>query len=245
MKKVYKIMFICCVLFCMLFNFGIVRADTANDVTNNIGEAGRLGLEIGNTAQQNSSSIVDNIFRDSKNWFSEAESGGVGDNTDIGGIFEDLLGTSGSGGLVDVIFQIGNVAFICITMVLGVKYVFSSIEGKADVKEGLITLSIGAIFFYLAQSVYKFFEAIFNDFTGAENVAGITEPVFSIVSTLSNFCAIAAIVMIGIKYMFTAADERAELKEKMVPLVIGLALIYSTVKVLSFIVTASSGVFRL
>lgn len=221
MKKGYKILFICCMLFCMLFNFGIVRADTG------------------------SNSIVDNIFQDSSNWFSEAESGGVGDNTDLGGIFTDLLGTSGSGGLIDVIFQIGNIAFICITMVLGIKYVFSSIEGKADVKEGLITLSIGAIFFYLAQSVYKFFEALLNDFTDATDVSGITNPIFSIISTLTNFCAIAAIVMIGIKYMFTAADERAELKEKMVPLVIGLAMIYSTVKVLSFIVEVGSGVFRL
>ena len=37
---------------------------------------------------------------------------------------------------------------------------------------------------------------------------------------VANVGAIIAIIIMGLKYMFTAADERAELKQRMVPLVI-------------------------
>ena len=102
-----------------------------------------------------------------------------------------------------------------------VKYAFSSVSEKADVKESLIPLSIGAVFFYLAQSVYNFTSGMFkDDFSKATSLDTITDKIYSSVKLVANVGAIIAIVIMGLKYMFTAADERAELKQRMVPLVI-------------------------
>lgn len=182
------------------------------------------------------------LLRIGSDWFKKSSTGGVDADTDLGKIFSDILGTKGSGGLIDAIFQIGNLAFICVTIIIGIKYAFSSVEGKVDVKENLIPLSIGAIFFYLAQSLYNFSKSIFNGFTTASSLDTITDSIFSTVSTIANVCAIMAIVIMGLKYMFTAADERAELKQKMVPLIIGLALIYASAQVLGFIVNVGSAI---
>lgn len=179
---------------------------------------------------------VNDIFSKSSTWFNSAQQAGVDNSSDLGSIIGDLIGTRGTGGLLDAIFQVGNVIFVSITIVLGIKYIFSSVEAKSDIKESLITLSIGAIFYYLAQSVYNFSEYLLGDFKTAANLDTITKRIFSIISSVANIAAIMGVVLLGIKYMFTASEERAELKEKMVPLVIGLALIYSTVRVLSFIV---------
>lgn len=168
--------------------------------------------------------------------------GSVGPDNDLGGIFSDILGTKGSGGLIDGIFQIGNLVFVCVTIIIGIKYAFSSVEGKVDVKQNLIPLSIGAIFFYLAQTVYNFSASLFNGFTNASNINDVTDKIFSIVSTIANMCAIMAIVIMGLKYMFTSADEKAELKQKMVPLIIGLAFIYASVEILGFIVSVGNSV---
>lgn len=188
---------------------------------------------------------VDDIFKSSGGWFKNAQTNGFDDSTNLGSILSDLIGKKGAGGILDAVFQVGNIVFVSITIALGIKYVFSSIEAKSDIKESLVTLSIGAIFYYLAQSVYKFSESLFGVFSTATKLETITQRVFSIISSVANIAAIMGVVLLGLKYMFTASEERAELKEKMVPLVVGLALIYSTVRVLTFIVESGRTIFRL
>lgn len=160
---------------------------------------------------------LNGIIKNGSDWFGNLKQN---DDYNLGGIFSDILGEKGSGKLVDGIFQIGNLIFVCVTIILGIKYAFSSITEKADVKESLIPLSIGAIFFYLAQSVYNFTSDMFEGFSNATSLDTITNKIYSGVKLVANVGAIIAIVIMGLKYMFTAADERAGLKQRMVPLVI-------------------------
>lgn len=177
-------------------------------------------------------------------WFKDAKNGGVSSDYDFGSIFSDILGTKGSGGLMDGVFQIGNLVFVCVTIILGIKYAFSaSTTGKADVKEGLATLSIGAVFFYLAQSVFNFTSGVLSNFSTASSVSNISDTVFSVVSSVANVAMIAAVIVMGIKYMLTSADERAGVKERMVPLVIGIAMVYASTQILGLIVEFASNLF--
>lgn len=163
---------------------------------------------------------LNGIIKTGGSWFKDSEQNQNNDYN-LGGIFSDILGRKGTGKIVDGIFQIGNLIFVCVTIILGIKYAFSSVSEKADVKESLIPLSIGAVFFYLAQSVYNFTSGMFkDDFSKATSLDTITDKIYSIVKLVANVGAIIAIVIMGLKYMFTAADERAELKQRMVPLVI-------------------------
>lgn len=219
MKKIYQILVIAFLMFSASFCLNIIYAKDNNT-----------------TLDDPPDTSLNSIIKGGSSWFKKAQQGGVDKNTDIGGIITDILGKKGSGGLLDGIFQVGNVCFICITILLGIKYAFSSIEGKADVKEGLLTLSIGAVFFYLAQSIYNFTKSIFNGFATATSMTTITNRIVATVTSVANMCAIMAIVIVGLKYMFTSADERAELKQRMLPLVIGLGLIYASAQILTFIV---------
>lgn len=163
---------------------------------------------------------LNGIIKTGGSWFKDSEQNQNNDYN-LGGIFSDILGRKGTGKIVDGIFQIGNLIFVCVTIILGIKYAFSSVSEKADVKESLIPLSIGAVFFYLAQSVYNFTSGMFkDDFSKATSLDTITDKIYSSVKLVANVGAIIAIVIMGLKYMFTAADERAELKQRMVPLVI-------------------------
>lgn len=172
------------------------------------------------SSEPTTDATLNGIIKTGGSWFKDSEQNQNNDYN-LGGIFSDILGRKGTGKIVDGIFQIGNLIFVCVTIILGIKYAFSSVSEKADVKESLIPLSIGAVFFYLAQSVYNFTSGMFkDDFSKATSLDTITDKIYSSVKLVANVGAIIAIVIMGLKYMFTAADERAELKQRMVPLVI-------------------------
>ena len=238
MKKIYKCVLGIFFLLVLFFNINIIKA--TSDDSNSFGEYMKEAIEK-TEKELESRTVLDGILKSGSSWFSEAEKGGVGDY-DLGKIISDMLGTKGSGGFIDAIFQLGNLVFICVTIALGIKYSFSSIEGKADVKEGLIPLSIGAVFFYLAQTVYNFSKNILDVFAGINSINSVINEVFSTVSVVANTCAIIAIVIMGLKYMLTSADERAQLKQRMVPLVIGLALIYASTQILGLIVSIADSI---
>lgn len=238
MKKIYKCVLGIFFLLVLFFNINIIKATSDDD--NSFGEYMKEAIEK-TEKELESRTVLDGILKSGSKWFIEAERGGVAEY-DLGKIISDILGTKGSGGFIDAIFQVGNVVFICVTILLGIKYAFSSVDGKVNVKESLIPLSIGAVFFYLAQTVYNFSKNILDVFAGINSINSVINEIFSTVSVVANTCAIIAIVLMGLKYMLTTADERAELKKRMVPLVIGLALIYASAQILGLIVSIADSI---
>ena len=218
-KNVFMVLI--CLVFVLLYSYSFIYADTK-------AESPDTGIS--------------GILQNGSEWFKSAKDKGVGDSN-MGGIISDILGTKGSGGLLDAIFQIGNVVFIIVTIILGLKYMFSSIEGKVEVKESLITLGIGAIFFYLPQTLFNFFKDLFGGFSETTTINAVTDKIFSIVASFANIGAIIAIVAIGLKYMMTNSEEKAELKEKFIPIIIGLAMVYASAQVLNFFVSIGSQIF--
>lgn len=59
--------------------------------------------------------------------------------------------------------------------------------------------------------------------------------VWSVVSTVIQVLAIAAIVFAGVKYMFAGADEKATIKTGMLILVIGAVLVFGATTVVKII----------
>lgn len=232
MKKIFKILSVFVLVLLIFLNFNLVSADPPKSVQNN-------NASTSATADAEPDTSLSGILGKGSSWFNKSKSAG---NADIGGIFSNILGTTNSGGLVTGIFQVGNVIFVIITILLGLKYMFSSIGGKADVKESMIPLAIGAIFFYLPQTIFEFFNSIFNGFSSASSVDSVTGPIFSTVSTIANVAAIIAIVAVGLKYMLTNSEERAEVKQRLVPLVIGIGFVYASSKVLLFFVGIGQGI---
>lgn len=77
---------------------------------------------------------------------------------------------------------------------------------------------------------------------GIGNVNTAVSSVWSTVLTVLQILAIAAVVFAGVKYMFAAADQKAEIKNGMIGLVVGAILVFAASTIVQFIINAANEV---
>ena len=65
----------------------------------------------------------------------------------------DLLERIGS--IIGMIMAVGTVVAICASIYLGIRYILSSVEEKADIKKKMIPFIIGVVIFYGATGILK------------------------------------------------------------------------------------------
>lgn len=138
-------------------------------------------------------------------------------------------------GIESFIKVIGNIIFFTVTVILGVKYIWGSVESKASIKESMVTLVVAALFFYgysTISSIINVKEILVtaDAYISAKNV-------YNIILYICNFLALGGIVFIGVKYMLAGASGKAELKTKAVPAVLGIVMVYCTLTFLQLIIS--------
>lgn len=75
--------------------------------------------------------------------------------------------------------------------------------------------------------------------TGSDTVSEIVSPAQKIYSSAVFIIRIAAfsiIIFAGVRYMFLAADQRAEIKKSLIHLMIGAAIVFGTTIVIDIVV---------
>ena len=77
-----------------------------------------------------------------------------------------------------------------------------------------------------------------NDGVGTVNNA--VKKVWSTILTVLQILAIAAIVYAGVKYMFAAADDQAEIKQGLIGLAVGAILVFGASSIVQFILNAKT-----
>ena len=80
------------------------------------------------------------------------------------------------------------------------------------------------------------------DGQGVGNVNNAVNSIWSTVLTVLQILAIAAVVFAGVKYMFAAADQKAEIKNGMIGLVVGAILVFAASTIVQFIINAANEV---
>ena len=145
---------------------------------------------------------------------------------------------SGLSSLVDLVKVVGNMVFVAVTVILGVKYIWGGVESKSSVKESLTTLVVAALVFYGWNTISALFKQ-----SGGENLIFVkskavssAQYIYSIIIYIANFLAVGGIVYIGIRYMMAGAEGKAQLKAKGVPIVLGIIMVYATITFLNLIV---------
>ena len=137
--------------------------------------------------------------------------------------------------LVDLIKVAGNAIFIIVAIVLGIKYMLGSAEGKSDVKSGLISLTVAMVFFYgwstLETILTDGHQLIFIKDTDKDTVATI----YNTIVYFLNFVAIGVVLYVGVKYLMSGAEGKAELKGKGMPFIIGLVMTFASITFLNFL----------
>lgn len=140
---------------------------------------------------------------------------------------------------------LGTTVIVCVTTFLGIKYIFGSVEGKAEVKDSLLTLVVACVFFFGWNSIWNLiFDSsssglIFNK-GGYENVIA---NIFSTVSLVANILAVGGVIYIGIRYIFAGASGKAELKGKSWMFLLGIVLAFCSVGILNYISAVVNQIF--
>lgn len=75
---------------------------------------------------------------------------------------------------------------------------------------------------------------------GTGSIAKMSGQIIGIIYVIATVVSIAMLLIIGIKYMIAAPDQKASLKARAVPYLIGAALIFGAANILRFIETIST-----
>lgn len=173
-------------------------------------------------------------------WWGQANSflsGYKGNSTSIGDTTVNAI-VGWLDPIVTLIKTIGNMIFVAITVILGVKYIWGGVDSKASVKDSLMSLVVAALVFYGWDTISNLFMNGNNQLIfvsgSLENTAS---SIYSTILYVMNFLAVGGIIYIGVRYMMAGAEGKAQLKAKGVPVVLGIIMVYATITFLNLIVS--------
>ncbi|MEG1344562.1 MAG: hypothetical protein RSD14_03505 [Clostridia bacterium] len=136
----------------------------------------------------------------------------------------------------DMINVIGTSVIVLVTIALGTKYMFGSVDSKADVKESLINLLVACVFFFGWQSIKAILIPGNNFvFTSSGDFNGTVGAIFSTSMYILQFLVIVGVIYVGVRYIFSGASGRGELKAKSGNFLIGIILAFATTNFLTFL----------
>ena len=164
-------------------------------------------------------------------WWGQANNFWNGATSDVASTAMDTLEP-----LVNLIKVVGNMIFVAVTILLGVKYIWGGVDSKASVKDSLTTLVVAALVFYGWNTI----SALFMNGNRLSFITGSAETtaktIYSTVLYIANFLAVGGLIYIGVRYMMAGAEGRSQLKARGVPIVLGIIMVYATITFLNFIV---------
>ncbi len=178
------------------------------------------------------SSLIGDIISEGNEFVNDRENIGLGNS--VKSYIE--------GDIKQLISLVGNLVFACVTVILGAKYIWSGVEGRSSVKETLPTFIAAVIFFYLAKEITDLFSpktsgSIGSSIAGITNYNSLAGGIVGTINLIVKYLAFAGIVFIGVKYMFASSDGKAQIKEKLVPMTLGIVLVFSASAVVDFIIS--------
>lgn len=174
-----------------------------------------------------SNTSVDSMWSSATQWFKKVDSNNNSNEA-----------TEIINGFVGIVNVIGTTVIVIATIFLGIKYIFGSVDSKADVKESMITLLIACVFFFGWTNISKIlfpgnkFVLVTNSDTSYKDLIG---RVFNIVIYIFNIMALLGVIYVGVRYLFSGASGRADLKAKTPFFIIGIILSFATVSFLTFL----------
>lgn len=134
----------------------------------------------------------------------------------------------------DMVNVVGTTAIVLCTIFLGIKYMFGSVEAKANVKESLVTLLVACVFFFgwtaISQLLFASGDSYQFIFLNSSDATynSMVGRIFNTATFIAQFLAIGAVIYVGVRYIISGADGRAELKAKSIVFLIGIILAFAS-----------------
>lgn len=146
-----------------------------------------------------------------------------------------------TGDIKTIVSVIGNLIFAAVTVILGAKYIWSGVEGRSQVKETLPNFIAAVLFFYLAVEITGLFSPKTSGSIGSE-LGGVTDynslalKIIGTVNTVVKYASFAGVVFVGLRYMFASAEGKSQIKDSLVPMTLGVVLVFAATTVVDFII---------
>lgn len=74
-----------------------------------------------------------------------------------------------------------------------------------------------------------------TDFINNSNIKTTSDKIFNTILILLQVLSIAGIVFTGVKYMYSDASKKAEIKQSMIALAIGMAIVFAASSIVQFV----------
>lgn len=147
--------------------------------------------------------------------------------------------------LSNMVNVVGTTVIVLVTIFLGIKYMFGSFEAKGDVKESLLNLVVACIFFFGWSSIWNllFSDGNFIFSRNATSYTTVIARIFNTLTNIANFLAVGAVIYVGVRYIFSGAQGKAELKGKSGQFIIGIILAFCSVGFLNYISSLVKSIF--
>ena len=142
----------------------------------------------------NASGLLDDIMDQGDDFMDGVNNSG---DTEIG----DTVSAYINDEVRPAVLAIGNLIFAAVTVILGVKFIWSGAEGKSEVQESLPGFVIAVIFFYLAGSIVTFITGTTSGITAAATWQELSGNFIWIVNTIVKYLALACLIYVGVKYL--------------------------------------------
>lgn len=231
-KKIGVILILALLLsisFSSVYGFHDIKKRNENVET----ETSEENVEAIENNNNDSSSNSSDFWGQASNWWSNSQPSGE-DSFEIPDQAQSIIDT-----FSDMINVVGTTLIIIATIILGIKFIFGSVENQTSAKEGLITLLVACIFFFGWQGIYGLLvdsgsqQLVFT--TGTNSYKQVIGNVLYVASFVAKCLLVIGVIYVGVKYIFAGAAGRAQLKGKSVYFFIGIILAFATTNVLSFI----------
>lgn len=183
-----------------------------------------------------SSPVYADFFSDATTWYNNAQNAGANGYGQVQDSVSSVINQFSN--LIEIA---GTAIIIIATMVLGVKYIFGSVNDKISVKENMISLIVACIFFFGWSSIRGLLitgsgaSQQLIIYSGASDFKSMVIIAFSILSVILRIVGVVGVLYVGIKYIFSGAQGRAELKTKSFLMMVGIVLVFAATVVLSTI----------
>lgn len=175
---------------------------------------------------EDTKNVRNNFWSKAYDWYNSSKESGTGNTKAAKDIIDELLG------YVEIL---GTTVIVIATATLGIKYIFGSVDSKAEIKENLTTLLVACVFFFGWNAIYNTLVTSGNLFFISSGFKSSIGNIYSTVMFVLNILAFIGVIYVGIKYIFSGASGRADLKGKSVYFVIGIIMTFATITLLTYI----------
>lgn len=117
-------------------------------------------------------------------------------------------------------------------------------------KRSIIIICVLAIFILVATNIFASgvfssgdIQDALNENSGSPTLNAATRGAWSLIKNILQVTSIGVVIFCGVRYMMSSAEQKADIKKSMVPLVIGATIVFASTTVIEFIVKVADEFF--